>query len=158
MAYSGRIPFFGNLMLAADLTVMASLWEPFGGAFEGIVLPVARAVDGLASQIPAYEPINEAAATSAHWNGGKAPTGWLFREPQQPSAFDDLRSLLASAVPSIHNATYTAMTEACSEAIRSAVGVHQKQPEEIRGTRAQRARSATQTLLAELRQNARARR
>ena len=131
IAYSGRIPFFGNLMLAADLNVMASLWEPFGGAFEGIVLPVGRAVDGLASQIPAYEPINEAAAASAHWNGGKAPTGWLFREPQQPSAFDDLRSLLSSAVPSIHNATYTAMTEACSEAIRNAVAVHQKQPKKF---------------------------
>lgn len=125
-AFSGRIPFFGELMLAADLNVMASLWEPFGGAYEGTVLPVARAIDGLASQIRPFRPTPFVAGTVPQ--DGGAPTGWLFRELPQPTAEKDLEALLTSAVPSIRNATYAAMIDACSATLASAVELHQNEP------------------------------
>ncbi len=129
-AYSGRIHFFGELMHAADLNVMSSLWEPFGGAYEGAVLPVGRAIDGLASQIQPHRPSAYVASLTKH-DPAVAATGWLFREPQLPSAYMDLNLLLTSAVPSIRNATYAAIADACTEAVSSAITTHQQAPQEF---------------------------
>ncbi len=52
----GRISNFEALMQAADYNCMPSLYEPHGGAYEGTVVPIARAVDGLAEQICAWKP------------------------------------------------------------------------------------------------------
>jgi glycogen synthase len=114
-------------MQAADLNVMASLWEPFGGAFEGTVLPVGRAVDGLASQIRPYQPSALVRDVAPHDPAAPA-CGWLFREALQSSAAGDLSALLTSAVPTIRNATYAAMIDACTETLTSAVALHQQQP------------------------------
>jgi glycogen synthase len=128
-AYSGRINFFADLMHAADLNVMASLWEPFGGAYEGTVLPVARAIDGLASQIHPRQPSALVAAMASH--NSAPPTGWLFREPHLPSAHADLNSLLTSAVPSIRNPTYAGIIAACATTLSEAVKLHQNAPLEF---------------------------
>lgn len=123
----GRISFFAELMHAADLNVMASLWEPFGGAYEGTVLPVARAVDGLASQVRPLAP-SPIVTEWVHPNPALPPTGWLFREPAEGSAQADLTSLLTSAVPSIRNATYAGMVDACTETLAAAIALHRQNP------------------------------
>jgi hypothetical protein len=113
-------------MRAADLNVMASLWEPFGGAYEGTVLPVARAIDGLASQIHADGPSELVTAITGP--DPAPPTGWLFREPLLPSAHADLTSLLTAAVPTTRNATFAGIVEACADTLASAIRLHQQSP------------------------------
>jgi glycosyltransferase involved in cell wall biosynthesis len=130
-ACTGRIPFFGDLMRAADLNVMASLWEPFGGAYEGTILPVARAIDGLASQIHAHAPSDLVRAITGP--DSAPPTGWLFREALMPSAHADLTSLLTAAVPTTRNATFAGIVDACAATLASAVALHQKSPLEFAG-------------------------
>lgn len=126
VSYTERIDFFDTLMAAADLNIMASLWEPFGGALEGTIVPVARCVDGLASQLGLEgSAANLAGCLPPVASGG---IGWLFREPQLPSVMDDLKSLLSSAWPSTHNRTYSEMARACAEATRQAVQLHREDP------------------------------
>ena len=47
----GRVPFFSQLMASGSFNVMCSLWAPHEAAFEATIVPIARAVDGLAAQV-----------------------------------------------------------------------------------------------------------
>lgn len=112
--FDGRINFFGDLMAGADYNCMPSLYEPHGGAYDGLVVPIARAVDGLAEQICPLDPGPEAAAIAAIWHAASEdPTGLLFREPASctTTPVADLRALLDIS-PSPRNALFEGMVEA----------------------------------------------
>jgi glycosyltransferase involved in cell wall biosynthesis len=129
----GRLPeeTFKNLMAAADYNCMPSLFEPHGGAFDGTVVPIARAVDGLAEQICPFEPSPEVAELTAEWRRpGEAPSGFLFREPcwSDPSTVDDLRALLETT-PSPDNRVFREMRDSLTAVLKRAVRVRLEQPQ-----------------------------
>ncbi len=127
----GRLPFFSEMMHAADYNCMPSLYEPHGGAFEGTVIPIARAVDGLAEQICGYQPKGEAEKMNALWHpANEAPAGVLFREGGKTTAgrVKDLAALLSES-PSPNNKLFKEMTTALSEVLLQAVELRVKQPE-----------------------------
>lgn len=127
----GRLQYFSEMMRAADYNCMPSLYEPHGGAYEGTVIPIARAIDGLAEQICALEPKGEAARMNALWHpANEAPGGLLFREGGKPTAgrVKDLAALLSES-PSPNNKLFKEMTAALSEALLQAVDLRVKQPE-----------------------------
>lgn len=120
-----RIPCYGELMAAADYNCMPSLYEPHGGAFEGTVIPIARAVDGLAEQICPLEPNNEAARMASMWHAPEeAPTGFLFREKIPNPSPDDCKALLIENPPAL-NALFLAMVDALTLVVKQAVDVRQ---------------------------------
>jgi glycogen synthase len=128
----GRLPeeTFKQLMAAADYNCMPSLFEPHGGAFDGAVVPIARAVDGLAEQICPYEPSPEVAELTAEWRRpGEAPSGFLFREPcwRDPSTLGDLRALLEEA-PSPDNRVFRSIRDSLTAVLKQAVELRLKQP------------------------------
>ena len=120
----GRMPYFGELMRAADYNCMPSLYEPHGGAFEGTVIPIARAIDGLAEQICGFEPKGEAARMNNLWhNQNEVPTGFLFREPLTSTSaklIRELRELLSVRV-SANNELFHSMQNALSGMLVEAV-------------------------------------
>ena len=127
----GRIPYFSELMKAADYNCMPSLYEPHGGAYEGTVIPIARAIDGLAEQICALAPKGEAARMNALWHpANEAPSGFLFREEGKTTAsrVKDLRALLSES-PSPNNKLFKEMTTALTEVLLQAVELRLKQPD-----------------------------
>lgn len=118
-----RLPYYQDLMGAADFNCMPSLYEPHGGAYAGTVVPIARAVDGLAEQICGLGPEGRAAELNTVWHAAdEPPTGFLFREPDEKETFDDLTALL-NISPSPHNALFEAMVEALTPVLRQAVEV-----------------------------------
>lgn len=128
----GQLEFYGTLMQAADYNCMPSLYEPHGGAYEGTVIPIARAIDGLAEQICGLNPKGEAAKMNRLWHKkNDPPTGFLFREPpasdpEQLTA--DLKDLLG-ANPSTETALFKLMQNALSEVLVEAVRLRVDQPE-----------------------------
>jgi glycogen synthase len=127
----GRLQCFSEMMRAADYNCMPSLYEPHGGAYEGTVIPIARAVDGLAEQICALEPKGEAAKMNALWHpASEAPGGFLFREGGKTTGgrVKDLAALLSES-PSPNNKLFKEMTAALCEVLLQAVELRVKQPE-----------------------------
>lgn len=129
----GRISNFEALMQAADYNCMPSLYEPHGGAYEGTVVPIARAVDGLAEQICAWKPRGRARRMNRLWHRrSEAPTGLLFREgglPSTPRRLRDLRALLSES-PSPDNGLFSAMRDELTQTLRQAVDLRRNAPEE----------------------------
>jgi glycogen synthase len=131
MCLDGRLPYYRELMAAADFNCLPSLYEPHGGAYEGTVVPIARAVDGLAEQICPFEPSEDVRSISDVWHSrGEAPTGFLFREPATCSTHttDDLRALLSES-PSPHNELFVGMKHALRVVLRRAVELCRDQKE-----------------------------
>jgi glycogen synthase len=126
----GRLSYYSALMEAADYNCMPSLYEPHGGAYEGTVIPIARAVDGLAEQICGFAPKGQAAVMNSQWHAkDEAPTGFLFREttPEDAgSAEENLRCLIALS-PSPENGVFTAMRDSLTETLREAVALRREQ-------------------------------
>ncbi len=133
----GQLQYYKELMAAADFNCMPSLYEPHGGAFEGTVVPIARAVDGLAEQICGLAPVGAAALFNARWHlAREAPAGFLFREPEGTKGFlfrqskepeeqslaDQLKALLEES-PSPDNSAFRAMRDSLTEVLRRAVTV-----------------------------------
>jgi len=129
----GRISNFEALMQAADYNCMPSLYEPHGGAYEGTVVPIARAVDGLAEQICAWKPRGRARRMNRLWHERpEAPTGLLFREgglPSTPGRLRDLRALLSES-PSPENDLFRAMRDELTKILIRAVDLRLQAPEE----------------------------
>jgi hypothetical protein len=118
-------------MAAADYNCMPSLYEPHGGAFEGTVVPIARAVDGLAEQICPLDPSAEVRNFSDVWHArGETPAGFLFREPRScsNSVIEDLRGLLSES-PSPSNGVFVGMRDALTPVLRRAVELRCGEPE-----------------------------
>jgi glycogen synthase len=127
----GRLQCFSEMMRAADYNCMPSLYEPHGGAYESTVIPIARAVDGLAEQICALEPKGEAEKMNDLWHpASEAPSGFLFREGGKTTAgrVRDLAALLSES-PSPNNKLFKEMTAALCEVLLQAVELRLKQPE-----------------------------
>lgn len=121
-----RLAYYRELMAAADYNCMPSLYEPHGGAYEGIVIPIARAVDGLAEQICALRPQGIAVAFNNLWHSaGEQPTGFLFREDHTASV-PDLAALLEQS-PSPHNQTFRMMVDALKAVLTQAVQIRQEE-------------------------------
>ncbi len=128
----GRLSYYAALMAAADFNAMPSLYEPHGGAFEGTVVPIARAIDGLAEQICALRPVGQAAKINALWHSkDESPSGLLFREAEsrdQAQLESDLHELL-SVSPSPDNQAFKDMCAALTATLLEAVELRQHQPE-----------------------------
>ncbi|MGD8782698.1 MAG: glycogen/starch synthase [Ignavibacteria bacterium] len=127
-----RIPYFSQLMTAADYNCMPSLYEPHGGAFEGIVIPIARAIDGLAEQICALNPEGEVAKINSLWHTiNEAPTGYLFREQitHEHSIIPELESLLAES-PSPNNYFFREMQRALTKVLKQSIELRINKPKE----------------------------
>jgi glycogen synthase len=126
----GRIDYYDALLAAADLILMPSITEPHGGCFQSTVVPVVSARDGLAAQVPAYEPNGVAAELNRRWHASRPAAGWCLRE-ETPSTkgelVADLRQLL-SGPPERGNATFQAMVRAFAAGVRQAVTVWRDQP------------------------------
>jgi len=127
----GRLPYYQDLMNACDFNCMCSLYEPHGGAFAGTAVPLARAIDGLAAQICAYQPTGAVARLNALWHAPDAmPSGLLFREeatdPEQ--TVRDLTELL-EARPAPANPTFSRLQEALSASLEHAVDLRLHHPE-----------------------------
>ncbi len=126
----GRIPYFSQLMTAASFNIMCSLWAPHEGAFQGTIVPVARAIDGLALQVCPFHPTGEAARMALLWHSsGKTPSGFTFREApgDEDASVRDLRGLLVES-PSPRNGTFWRMAASLSDALRNAVQIRKSQP------------------------------
>ena len=127
----GRLPYYRELMAAADFNCLPSLYEPHGGAYEGTVVPIARAVDGLAEQICPLDPSEDVRPISGVWHSrGELPTGFLFREsPTYSSSItNDLKALLSES-PSPDNDLFRGMKDALSKVLRQAVQLRRHKPE-----------------------------
>ncbi len=128
----GFLKFFSALMAAADFNCMPSLYEPHGGAYDGTVVPIARAVDGLAEQICALDPQGEAARLNAIWHTPEeAPTGFLFREPipMEDLPHRALRELLSQS-PTPWNWVFRSMCESLKDTLKEAISVRLAKPEQ----------------------------
>jgi glycogen synthase len=127
----GQIDFFAQLMQAADFNCLPSLWEPQGGAFDGTVVPIARAIDGLAEQIAPLDPRGEAARIAALWHSThEQPTGFLFREPVTTGVLleAELAELLQQS-PSPENSVFRGMVEELTAVLVKAVALRLEEPE-----------------------------
>jgi len=87
-------PFFNYLSTASNFNVFESLYEPFGGVFEGAFVPLCRGVDGIISQVYDVESKGEALirtvnfhSTDEKWNG------LLFHEELSESLKKDEKRL-----------------------------------------------------------------
>ncbi len=129
----GDCPFYPTLMQAADYNCMASLYEPHGGAYEGTVVPIARAIDGLAEQICGYKPLGAARLINDLWHEKtENATGFLFRE--EPSTdvkklVSDLKELLASA-PSDENSLFKEIVASLKSVLMQAIRLRIEHPEQ----------------------------
>lgn len=128
----GRVSYYQTLMAAADYNCMPSLYEPHGGAYEGAVIPIARAIDGLAEQICALHPKGNAIKMNTTWHAkDELPTGFLFREhdPVNPSqGITDLTALVEES-PSPENSIFIAMRDSLSELLRDATRLRLDEPD-----------------------------
>jgi glycogen synthase len=128
----GFLSFFSALMAAADFNCMPSLYEPHGGAYDGTVVPIARAVDGLAEQICALDPEGEAERLNSLWHTPEEePTGFLFREPvsMENLPHHELRELLSQS-PTPWNWLFRSMCEALKDTLKEAIAVRLDRPEQ----------------------------
>jgi glycosyltransferase involved in cell wall biosynthesis len=140
----GQLPYYEQLMAAADFNCMPSLYEPHGGAFEGTVVPIARAVDGLAEQICGLAPVGAAEVLNARWHSGaEEPAGFLFREsdptkgflfadgrkPVEQSLAQQLRALLETS-PTPDNSVFRAMRDSLTDVLRRAIRVRLERQDE----------------------------
>ncbi|HJU43813.1 MAG TPA: glycogen/starch synthase [Vicinamibacterales bacterium] len=123
-----RITYYSALMQAADFNCMPSLYEPHGGAYAGTVIPIARAVDGLAEQICAYAPDSAARKLNELWHGDHAePTGFLFREDGRGASNDEWRQLLEEP-PATSSSLFRAMRDSLTVTLKNAVTVRRERP------------------------------
>jgi hypothetical protein len=127
----GRIPYFPQLMAAGSFNLLCSLWEPHGGAFEATIVPLARAVDGLAAQVVPLVRAGRAGEMADLWHAAAAaPSGLTFREEPPDSYIPDLRELLELS-PSPPNATFRRMAEALAATLGLAVEIRLRQPQQF---------------------------
>jgi hypothetical protein len=124
----GRLDYFDNLMRSADFNLLTSLYEPHGGALQSAVVPIVRAIDGLAVQIPSFEPSDSAFEMHKRWHGSNSePAGFSYREPFDGSeaTLVDLQQMILSSSPVsvATNLTARAMIASCEAEIRKAVEV-----------------------------------
>ncbi len=144
----GRIDFFNELLAAADFNLMPSLYEPYGGCFQGSAVPIIRSIDGLAVQVPGYEPTGAAAKLHRMWHGGRPGAGWSVREDLNGSdnvAAAHLREIVETEFP-VDNPTIRALNEIFARTVTRAVLNQAKEPEKfaslvLEGLRIQEARS-----------------
>jgi glycogen synthase len=131
-AYTDKsIPFFNDLLMAADFNLMPSLYEPHGGCFQAAAVPVVRAIDGLAAQVPGYLPTGVAAALSQRWHQGVPAAGWTVREEPQQSAEQaatDIRQILSNDTPA-DNLTIQELSSRFADVLNHALNVRERQPE-----------------------------
>ncbi len=126
----GRLPYFPQLMSTGSYNLLCSLWEPHGGAFESTIVPIARAVDGLAEQVVPLVRAGRAGEMADLWHAPNAlPSGLTFREEAPDSYVSDLRELLVKS-PIPPNATARRMAESLSETLRQAIDIRLNQPEQ----------------------------
>lgn len=126
----GRVPFFSQLMAGGSFNVMCSLWAPHEAAFEATIVPIARAVDGLAAQVVPLVRFGLAGDLANLWHPASAPpSGLTFRETPTARYEADLRELLEIS-PAPANETFHRMTAALSESLRFATRLRIEQPEE----------------------------
>jgi hypothetical protein len=124
----GRISYYPHLMKAGSYNVLCSLWEPHGGAFESTIVPIARAVDGLAAQINPLERQGLAGQLADLWHSPKAlPSGLTFREEPSDTYADDLRELLERS-PAPPNTTSRRMAQALASTLSHAVHIRHHRP------------------------------
>ena len=127
----GQLEYYCDLMQAADYNCMPSLYEPHGGAYEGTVVPIARAIDGLAEQICALNPKGEAVKMNGLWHKMKEdPTGFLFREKNFENTdqmISDLKDLLGPH-PSLESKLFKGMQKASVEVLVEAVHLRMEEP------------------------------
>jgi hypothetical protein len=125
----GRVPYFAQLMSAGSYNLLCSLWEPHGSAFESTIVPIARAVDGLAEQVVPLERVGRAGEMANLWHAtSAAPSGLTFREEAPDSYVPDLRELLEKS-PIPRNATARRMAESLSTTLRQAIDIRMNHPE-----------------------------
>ena len=130
----GRLEFFLELLNAADYNILASLYEPHGGCYQGMVLPIARAIDGLAAQIPAWRPTGRAAAELHRlWHRNGHAAGFTFREDPLPNWHQMVHELdeLLHGIIRDGNETFRGMVMALSQVTQQAVELSQKDPTAI---------------------------
>lgn len=126
----GRVPYFMQLMEAGSFNLLLSLWEPHGGAFEATIVPIARAVDGLAAQIVPLDRTGAAGAIADHWHPRTAaPNGFTFREDPPESYLADLRELLEQS-PAPPNLTSRLMAQSLAATLRRAIDVRMNHPDD----------------------------
>jgi hypothetical protein len=123
----GRIDYFDAMLNSWHYNVMTSLWEPHGGCFSCLPVPLARAIDGLAAQICAYAPADLVTARlNRRFHGPlEDPNGLLFREPAalDPEAEErDLRWLV-EGMPPVGNATFDGIVAALVATLDKAVSI-----------------------------------
>lgn len=123
ISIDGRIDYYADLLAVADFNVMCSLWEPFGSAYEGLAVPIARAVDGLAAQVSGRDPVGAAAALQSKWHPGEPATGYLFREDELEDPVEQERQLqaLLTQSPSPENLLFRRMVAALTATLVQAV-------------------------------------
>jgi hypothetical protein len=125
----GRVPFFPQLMAGGSYNLLCSLWAPHEGAFESTIVPIARAVDGLAAQVVPLMRSGLAGDLAARWHPHTAPpSGLTFREIPGDRYEADLRELLEQS-PSPPNETFQRMTAAMSETLRDATRLRLDRPD-----------------------------
>jgi Starch synthase catalytic domain len=125
----GRVPFFSQLMAGGSYNLLCSLWAPHEAAFEATIVPIARAVDGLAAQVVPLIRSGLAGDLAAMWHPHFAPpSGLTFRETPGDRYETDLRELLEQS-PSPENETFRRMTAALSQTLRDATHLRIDQPE-----------------------------
>ena len=118
-------------MAAGSYNLLLSLWEPHGGAFEATIVPVARAIDGLAAQVVPLERAGRAGEMADLWHAPAAePSGLTFREEVPDSYERDLRELLEQS-PAPLNATAGRMVEALSATLTQAIDIRLNHPEQF---------------------------
>ena len=116
-------------MAGGSYNLLCSLWAPHEGAFEATIVPIARAVDGLAAQVVPLMRSGLAGDLAAMWHPHSAsPSGLTFRESPGDRYEADLRELLEQS-PSSENETFRNMTVALSQAVRDATRLRISQPD-----------------------------
>lgn len=124
----GRVPYYPQLMKAGSYNILCSLWEPHGGAFEATIVPIARAVDGLATQINPLNRHGLAGRIADLWHSETAlPSGLTFREEPSETYADDLRELLEVS-PAPPNTTARRLAQALASSLIQAVEIRRDRP------------------------------
>lgn len=127
----GRLSYFSDLFSAADFNFMPSITEPHGGCFQAAVVPIVRAIDGLAAQVCGFQPTGQAALLNRMWHGSRPASGWTAREDAAIS--DDLTAEelwgLVAGRPTMENPAFRRMTEAFANVTWQAVQIWQNQPD-----------------------------
>ncbi len=126
----GRVAYYPQLMAAGSFNVLCSLWAPHEAAFQSTIVPVARAVEGLAAQVCPPTRVGVAGRLADRWHApGAAPNGLTFREdPGEPDAdAADLRALLEES-PAPRNGLSERLTAALAAALREAVALRLTDP------------------------------